>query len=244
MNDKGRDIWIDPVLKSFDERLEPSFILDEKPYPMLQRVSGILDMEPQDYAVLDADDRDLSPELLNAIALLLRYKVLDEEGRVNDSIVDGLSRQLPPEEFERVAAARVLVQSAATIGGFFSNVWRGVKKVTLAVPRNAYLSMVALNVFGYGSKLAKAIYTDTSHTAYSQPQQDKLYQKWHSLGGDWHNIEIAIKSGAKKRAILAGTGVGAAPVAAAWAVTASVIIAAVTPLLKELLASKGVARCE
>jgi hypothetical protein len=236
MKDRGKEIWIDPVLKSFDERLEPTYIVDKRPKNnfMLQRISGIDD---ELFNVLDEEDRELSPELLQAIELLLQYKVIDTEGRVNDVVLTSLERQLSREDFERIANARILLHTS-TVSGFFSDVWRGVKKVSLSIPRNAYLSMVALNVFGYATKLHTAIYN--SDNSYSQPGQDKLYTKWRSLGGDWQALENAIKSGFKKPQILAGTiGVAEAAGPAAWALTASVIIAAMTPLLKDILGSKS-----
>jgi hypothetical protein len=232
-DDQGKALWVDPVLKLLDERVQPYFFKDEKKSvdTMLTRISGI---DTASYE-LDAEDQELRPDVVDAISILLNYGVMDTEGRVNDTALRQLSQTLLADEFRKIADARLLLHGAA-VGGLFSDIFRGVKKVSLLVPRNAYLSLVALNVFGFASKLYLAAYN--SDGTYSQPGQDKLYQLWRSMGGDWHALENAIKSGHTKKAMLAGIGAAAAP--AAWVATASAIIAAITPLVATILKSKGV----
>lgn len=237
MRDNGKEYWIDPVLKSFNERLEPTFILDKKPKQMLQRVSGIYDVN-EDTIFLDDEDRELSPELLQAINLLLQYKILDAEGNVNDQLLIHYANALAPDEFNKLADARVLIHQQS-INGLFSGIWRGVKKVTLAAPRNAYLGLVALNFRGFATKLANVIYQADGKT-FDSVNQKKIYDKWNSLGGDWHALHKAIDSGKKKKAILAGT-VGIVPAAApavAWYTIAATIIAALTPIITAALKTK------
>lgn len=113
------------------------------------------------------------------------------------------------------------------ITGFFSNLWRGTKKVTLAVPRNAYLSLVALNVFGLASKLKQAISTESG--------AKKIADKWYSLGGTPDKLKGAINSGAKKNRILGIYGGVIGTPVAPWVAAATAIIAAMTPLLKSIL---------
>lgn len=220
-------------------------------------------------------DTEVTPELQSAIETLMHYGVMNEAGEVNDKVLKALSTQLTQEEFNRVSDARLTLQAyiadalrqaqaaggdlnlllndPVAVGSLFSNIWRGVKKVTAAPIRNAYLSLVALNAFGMATKLANAIYKEDG--TYYQPGQQKLYNLWNKWGGDWHNLHIAIDSGKKKRALL-GTverpvsigdvntcegcqaiGVAAAALPA-WVAIAGALIAAITPLVKEILNSR------
>lgn len=272
VNDQGNEIWVDPVLGSFDQKLQPYHSpIDKRPKTVsnmpLFRISGIATSEAglfQNEFALPVTEQDvirlapaalpaleqeqlveeINPELQAAIDLLLQYRVLNEQGQVSDLILSQLSKTLPTAEFEAVSRARQTIQVAlnqGAIGSVFSDIWRGIKKTTLAVPRNAYLSLVALNIFGFATKLKNAIYK--ADGSFFQPNQDKLYRKWHSLGGDWQNLRNAITSGAKKKAILGAAEcntVGVAPaVVPAWVATASAIIAALTPLIKDLLTAKN-----
>lgn len=206
-------------------------------------------------------DAELSPELENALQVLLQYQVVNDAGEISDQVMRQLSLTLPQAEFDKLATARQVLQHQIAIaalqgdevlGSFFSSLWRGVKKVTIAVPRNAFLSLVALNVFGLATKLYHSIYNDDG--TFFQPNQDKLYKFWNKLGGDWHNLNIAIKAGNKKHAIIGSTGetygvlaAGAAattaaaanPAIAGWVAAATAILAAITPLIKSLLAAKS-----
>lgn len=276
MNEGGEEIWIDPVLKTFNERLEPTYILDKKPKAMLQRVSGIgYTVEPTDFSshiyteaqgvqlakevaalpleevyqvAMETGDESIPPEITKAIAVLIKYGVMDSMGRVNDDLLAHLSETLPVNEWEEVANARIAIHTAA-INGFFGDVWNGIKsagswlwgatkKVTLAVPRNAYLGLVALNVFGFATKLWNAIHN--ADGSYYTTGRDKVKSKWESLGGGWSHLEGAINSGHKKKAILGEVDAIGNPAAAApaWVAAASVIIAAMTPLILGLLKGK------
>jgi len=125
-----------------------------------------------------------------------------------------------------IQARELLASKATTVSGFFQTIFRGVKKVTLALPRGAYLSLVALNVFGTATRLKQA--TSTTDGA------NKVRNVWYKFGGDWKNLRSAIDNGAKRKRLL---GIGAAPAAAvpAWVLAASAIIAAMTPLLTSIL---------
>lgn len=262
VNDRGNELWIDPVLNRFDDRSTTPYHtpIDKRPKKntsmALNRIAGMNEAAmlypgqlPEEMPLMEQplynDDNSLTPEVENAIRVLLFYGIMNVEGQVNDSLLQSLSTKLPATEFEKVSNARLTIQQAVTnpnaVGNIFGTIWRGVKKVTLAVPRNAYLSLVALNVFGYATKLRNAIYLSNggNGAGYYEPGKNKLYDRWNSLGGDWHNIRIAIDAGAKKPAILGNTNsVGVVPAVPAWVTAASAIIAAITPLLKEILAGK------
>jgi hypothetical protein len=211
-------------------------------------------------------DTEVTPALQSAIEVLMHYSVMNDKGEISDSVLKKLSSQLPQNEFNDVAEARQTIQvyianavndaqargidvmqalnDPQAIGSLFSDIWRGVKKVTMAPVRNAYLSLVALNAFGYATKLANAIYNKDG--TFYQPGQQKLYDKWNSFGGDWMNLHNAIDSGRKKVAILGSIGCGdcsgtvgaAAAALPAWVAIASALIAAMTPLIKEIMATR------
>ena len=233
LKENNREYWIDPVLKTFDEKLQPVYTLDRRPNKifMLERISGIGEALPEDAFTSDEEDNSLSPELVNAITILYSYGVLNAEGLVNDAVIETLSTTLPQEDFEKIAQARILLHNQA-IGGFFSNIWNGVKKVTLAIPRNAYLSLILVNAFGLATKISNVLYNKDG--SYYLPAKDKLKKKWESLGGSFSHLEGSVKKGMTKKAIL-----GAAPAIPAWVAAASAIIAALAPIIQGLLKQKA-----
>lgn len=216
----GNEIWIDPVLSTFDERLKPNYFIDKK-IPMLSRVSG-----PEvDNIILDEADQALSPALLYDIQKLLHYGVLNMDGSINEYELSNLEATLPTSEYVDILAT-IEKMNAAAISGLFSTIVRGIKKVAFFIPRNAYKGLVALNVFGFATKLNKIISVKEG--------KDKVYDIWvNKFGGDWGSLYNVIVSGAKKKAIL-----GAAPAAAAapaWLAAASAIIAAIAPIISSIL---------
>jgi hypothetical protein len=258
VEDQGREIWVDAVLKNFDERLQPAYILDKKVNTgyMLNRVSGVGLVLDDGTAVSnlvftapdlttnelyqiaqETGDEEISPEITKATAVLYRYGIMNDEGKVNDDVLTQLSNTLPVDEWEEVANARIAVQTAA-INGFFGDIWNGVKKVTLAIPRNAYLSLVRLNVFGFGTKLGKLLYRPDG--SYDWANEKKLADKWRSLGGSWGSFKSAIQGGMKKKAVIGEVeAIGAAPAVPAWIATAGAIILALKPLIESLLKARA-----
>lgn len=217
-------------------------------------------------------DEEITPELQNAIEVLMHYGIMNDKGEISDAVLNKIAPTLSPDEFETITNARhqilVELQKAVTIGSFLSTLWNGVKKVSLAFPRNAYLSLVYFNAFGYATKLHNAIYKEDG--TYWQPGQQQLYNKWKKLGGTWTNLRNAIDAGAKKKAILGAleiidynsidpdcldeyfinstngfsydgsAAIGIVPAAvAAWATAAGAIIAALMPLIKTILQQRA-----
>ena len=222
VKNKGSEIWIDPTPGA--ERSKQTYQLDKKPKEMaLYKISGI-DQEGAS-TLLDTYVDDST--IYFAIQTLILYGVMDVSGKVHPDKLIALQKRLPEQTFLTIVQAYQTVR-AASIGGLFSTLWRGVKKVTLAVPRAAYLSLVNINAFGYASKLYNAVYNkDGSYTSFKA----KLKTLWQDrLGGDWTKLENTIRIGYKKKAIL-----GAAPAIPAWVATASAVIAAVMPLVNAFL---------
>lgn len=221
---KGREYWIDPVLSDFDSRIpSPTFVKTKKISGMaLYRVSGI----GQSPAVYE-EGESISPELEDAIRLLLHYGVLNVDGQINDRLLMSLQSKVTTDEFIRLMNARKLIERSA-VSGFFDSIWKGIKKVSLAVPRNAYLSIVGLNAFNTATKLNLVL---------NDPEgREQLKKKWESLGGDFKKLENTILDGAKKKPILGKVG---NPAPAAWAVTAATIIAAIAPIISSVLKKTG-----
>jgi len=225
----GGIYWIDPVLKTFNERLQPSSYIDKKISTMaLTRISGI-DSENTGYPVSDIlEDAYLNNPLYTAIQTLLKYGVMNSYAKVNLSVIEKYRNN--PAVYNELKAAFALVQQNA-IGGFFSNIWRGVKKVTLAPIRGAFLSLVAINAFGWAKKLHDAIYNpDGNFSAYKEKIKDIWQNKF---AGDFSALINTVNNNYHKKAIL-----GAAPTIPAWVAAASAIIAALTPVITAALRAR------
>jgi len=100
---------------------------------------------------------------------------------------------------------------------------KGLKKISLAPARNAYLALVKLNIRGLATSLSLA-------------PQSSVSKKWKRLGGNPRNLYRAVNSGKRKKRIL---GLGFAPEAApagfaATLAIAAPIILALAPLLKQI----------
>lgn len=234
VRDGDDEIWIDPTPTS--EQKTPLWKIDKRVsdkkisgMALYRNIAGV-DEQAQDMNLLFSDPEvdtteDIGDDQAAAIALLLSRMVIDSNGRLNESRLRELSGD--PE----VANAYELL--SATLSGFFDDLWRGTKVVTLAIPRNAFLGLVALNVFGMASKMKRVIGDAAG--------KKKLVDKWYSLGGKESGIISAIESGAKKNAILGNVHtIGAAQAAVpAWLAVAGGIIAAVMPLVNNLLKEKN-----
>lgn len=115
--------------------------------------------------------------------------------------------------------------------GFF----KGIKKLALAVPRRSFRTLVAVNLHGLATKLAKAV----------AKNPDAVKSKWEKLGGKYPQLLQSINKGKKRKRILGINGVepimdmgaaetiGAAPAIAAVIAAATPIVAAIAPLLKK-----------
>jgi len=102
---------------------------------------------------------------------------------------------------------------------------RGVKRIALSPARNAFLSLVALNVRGFATKLANSIAKD--------PQRTKTM--WNKLGGDFNKLKSRVEKSKDKKRILGIdeaaelSGIGNP---AAFAAAAAPIIVVVAKFLK------------
>lgn len=187
------------------------------------------------------NETESNGQLYMAVQTLLKYGIMDFNGKVNDNLFPRLQQTLPGDEFAKVYEARQMLASAS-IAGLGENIAHALALVTLAVPRASFLSLVFYNVFGYATKLKHCIYSNDAMTEYYGPGKDKIYHLWYLSGGDFAKLEKMVKLGSGKKAILGGTTIGAGPTAAA--ASAAAIIAVLGPaiamILKELKAKTGV----
>lgn len=228
------EIWIDPVLKNFNERLQPSYYVDEKPTAMLKRVSGIYDDYihdgmPQDFLYNEAS---VNPVVEQALSYLLYYDIVDTDGNLFPDVFYSIVDTLPPVEGEQVAEAFNVVMRKASIGNIFDDIWHGIKVAFNSPTRLALLSLVGLNMFNMAVKMNKAI---------ADPDgKQKLIDKWYSMGGSWGDLHKAINDGAKHAGVTQINGIGVVPaVVAAWVSLAAVAIAALMPIVNAILQKKG-----
>lgn len=105
------------------------------------------------------------------------------------------------------------------VGTYVKFVAKGVAKIVGSVPRNAFLALVGLNMFGFATKMAANI---------EEGNWDKMSKKWKALGGNPEKLLGTIEDGKKKKEVL-GAAIGEA-------VTATAIIAAAAPIVAAMLA--------
>jgi hypothetical protein len=109
--------------------------------------------------------------------------------------------------------------------GFLKKVFKGVKKVAMALPRNSYMALVDFNVRGVATKLSKALAKDPS----------KIQALWERLGGNFSKFKNAINNGKNKKPFLGSKLEGiAGPELAAALAAAAPIIATVGAYLKKI----------
>lgn len=250
VRDRGEEVWIDPTPGA--EGKVPVWQQDQKCKSMALRkyIAGIGDESAEIiqsvHTLTEADLRealadvdtslDVTDEQYNAIALLLNTGIINEQGEINQARMNEYAATLQGEELDTLMQAyNTFHEMGQAVGSFFSNLWRGVKVVSLAVPRASWLSLVALNVFGYATKVDKVLsYPDSAK---------KLIDLWFKLGGKESGLRSAVNSGKKKKAILGSPNVasiGVLPAVAAWLAAASAIIAAVMPVVAQMLKNKKV----
>lgn len=105
----------------------------------------------------------------------------------------------------------------------------GVLKVIGFAPRNAFLSLVGLNVFHFANHLAMSI---------ANGEGDKMKKVWEDLGGNYDKLYNTIEKGNGKPAIedpgtMTGETIGEATVAAILAAAAPIIAAMLAFLNKD-----------
>lgn len=232
--DPGKnEIWIDPTPGSANKL--PVWYTDKKPKAMaLNRVSGMGSAD----ASLVLDETVENPPLYMAVQRLLKYGVMNLKGQISDQALLNQQNKISSDEFLQLRDDLDFIKQSA-IGGLGENIMHALALVSQALPRASFLSLVFYNMFGWATKLAHAIYTDDTMTSYYAAGKDKVYHRWYELGGDFAKLERVIKLGAKKKAILGNSSIGATvgnPAAVAAACVT--IIAALKPIIDDILKTR------
>lgn len=265
VTDGGRDLWIDPVLASFNQRLNPvSYIDDKIPDKMLTRISGIekanidpladLLSHPGVSEILQGADlsTNVPSDLAIALKTLMAAGIMNQWGQVDTEKLGDLITSMP-DATDLVNAVSVIQDyvSANKVGGWFDDAFKFIQHnaaiLGMQVPRAAFLGLVRLNAFGYATKLDRALSYDDSHA--------KLADLWERAGGKFSELVNSIGIGVKKKAILTGidgatgcncSGVGCmnknsigcaetVSAAACLIVSAALIVSAIMPIITSLL---------
>lgn len=176
--------------------------------------------------ISDIDDSDKA-----AIQILLDYGVIDAAGKIDYDKLSALPGLLGPSELAVLDNATY----KNTVGGWFDDAFKFVQHFAagmgMQVPRATFLGLISQNVFGYATKLQRALsFTDT---------KNKLSDLWERLGGTFSKLESTINSGATKKAVLHGTRnqVGEVATAASIIGSAAIIIAAIMPIITKMLSA-------
>lgn len=187
-------------------------------------VSGAAAVE----SITDVDD--LTKQAIN---ILFINGIIDAQGQINSAKLSDLPGILTAEEIELLESATL----QTTVGSFFGDLFKGVQHFAagmgMQVPRATFLGLVSQNVFGYATKLQKAIsYPDI---------KAKLADLWERAGGTFSKLESTINSGATKKAVLKGVSntVGEVATVASIIGSAAIIIAAIMPVITKMLNSKN-----
>jgi hypothetical protein len=97
------------------------------------------------------------------------------------------------------AAAKVDVKSdelAKKAGQIF-------KTINLALPRSAFMSMMAINIFGFASHLQTIRESGEKGNAENAKKWKKVRDFWYKIGGSRTKFDKVIKNGSKKKPFLA-----------------------------------------
>lgn len=248
-----QEVWVDPVLPRFNQHLRPYFFCDEKikRKKMISRLSGIEQITTGDTSPLDDPliqealqgidlSIDMPQDLQNAMLVMMHYGVMNVEGMVDMNRFQNLITTLPQSDSLQLQDAMYYLTNLqpATIGNWFDDTFKFIQHnaaiLGQQVPRAAFLGLVALNAFGYATKLQKALAIDESHA--------KLADIWERLGGKFSVLVDTINSGAKKKALLKlvnGKWVSGAAVgdggASALIVAAATAVALIIPVIYKIL---------
>jgi hypothetical protein len=218
--DKGNEIWIDPVPGA--DKLTPVWQLDETVKNNSMALHDVIGGIPE----TTVSDNSLSPQLTDAIQLLLNYGVINENADVNTDLFEFLLTQSDPAESDRLNAAYNLLYSSSTIGGLFASIAHAAAKIQLAPGRAAFLLLVSQN-FRSWAKNMNAIFSDPKIGADAIEQ---VRAKWYPLGGDWSQLMNAVNDGKDKKQL------GSIGMAVAAAVTlAAGISAALVPVINAVM---------
>ncbi len=221
----GKEIIVDPVYDRFNAEKPYAFKFDR--CMTIRTLSGFGDIATRDEAV--ACVRALIDKRNN-------LSVADLNGR---RAIDNAIQQL---RANYISGGR---GEANKIGSNFSDsVIHTAAEVAAFPSRQAFLGLVALNVFDLAHKIALGFAKEAGVDGYITKSQvipsSKLAHTWYMLGGNWGDLFDTADKAKAKKAILGIEGIGILPAAvAAPAAAAAPIIAAIGEALHAILGNLG-----
>lgn len=126
---------------------------------------------------------------------------------------------------KKAARKELLKKKATKLKATIKKTGKVTLKFAAAPVRNSFLLLVKINFKNLAGKLQKGI----------DKAPDKIKTFWENAGGSYKKLTIAVNQGIKKKAIgVIGMQIGAAPAAAAAAVTAAPLLIKVASVLKSI----------
>lgn len=126
---------------------------------------------------------------------------------------------------KKAARKELLKKKATKLKSSIKKAGKVTLKFAAAPVRNSFLLLVKLNFKNLAGKLQKGI----------DKAPDKIKTFWENAGGSYKTLTIAVGQGIKKKAIgVIGMQIGAAPAAAAAAITAAPLLVKVASVLKSI----------
>ncbi len=182
VTDKGKEIWVDPVLDDFNTRLPKYISHEDKIPPMGDKIGTVWEVNGF------GNDTTLA-------------------GMNSDIVISGGYAVQRDQNSSTYTASNFGVGWVDQIYGFDDTVGKHkkrkhhglhlkirpgklFKKFGLSTPRNAYLALLKMNAFHMASNIMKRIIHD-------QKARNVVMDKWKSLGGNPNKLSTALNQGLK-----------------------------------------------
>jgi len=237
----GRDVAIDPVIDKFDYEKPYKF---KKDYKMeVYTLSGIGATYDEKLTALKSK---LKPGTIHYNLVL--KEILKQSGKLSPESINPVQQQAYLNKLNRlkgyhektgktgllyklVLAEINDVNNGIVYGGIsgigkislkkiIKDVTKGVKKVSLAPSRNAFLGLVEINVKGLATKI-KAL------------PKDKAAKVWEKFGGNPDKLFKSVQRGASKKSLFGVDGIGMDPATATALASAAPVVAAFIALFSK-----------
>jgi hypothetical protein len=162
------EIWIDPVLKNFNEKKHYINKIDKKINMPLYKISGV-----ENYSPFDVTDAFGQIEIGQIKRKTTRAQRVASRKAKGGSFVKRTVKNIK-------TASKTAVKTVA----------RGVKKVYASVPRQSFLALVKINAFNMALNLNESLKNPA--------KRQKLLSKWFKLGGNTKTLLLNIEQGIKQ----------------------------------------------
>jgi len=193
LDKQGNEIWIDPVLKSFNARKKYTYKVDKKPNMALYKISGTNEQVGKFLPGL----KKLS---LKNVAKTVK-KVAKVVAPIASIVVPaGLATKVGGKILKKVASKGIVKKIATKVAksapkvaklkkavNKVASVKKVVVKVDKTVARNAFLTLVSSNKGGIATKLGASF----------SSIKPGLFAQWKNLGGNTANLQSTILKGSR-----------------------------------------------